>query len=202
MLRLFFLLPVSLILVNGSPALSHGGGLDSEGCHTNARKKDKHCHRRDKVKEKPNASFASLPFVVSLLSVGDGDTVRVSSSKGKKITVRFACIDAPEKSQGVSGKWATQLLKQLILRQPISLKPQVVDRYGRLVAEIYRGSININLRMVELGGAYVYRDYLAQCERDAYLSAEASAMSLKLGVWGPYRVDQQPWIYRRFRSNN
>jgi hypothetical protein len=27
------------------PAFSHGGGLDSEGCHTNRKTGDYHCHR-------------------------------------------------------------------------------------------------------------------------------------------------------------
>ena len=33
---------------------------------------------------------------VSLVSVGDGDTIRVTTAKGQKMTVRLACIDAPE----------------------------------------------------------------------------------------------------------
>ena len=119
--------------------------------------------------------------------MGDGDTVRVTSQQGEKVTIRLACIDAPETSQGTSGKWSTQTLKGLIQGKSISLKPQVKDRYGRTVAEIYVGTRNINLQMVRQGAAYAYRKYLKQCDRDAYLQAESIANKEKLGVWGPYK---------------
>lgn len=40
----------SIILVGGlaipaAPALSHGGGLNAEGCHNNRKTGDYHCHR-------------------------------------------------------------------------------------------------------------------------------------------------------------
>ena len=95
-------------------------------------------------------------------------------------------IDAPETSQGASGKWSTTILKRLIQRKSISLNPQVKDRYGRTVAEIYVGNRNINLQMVQVGAAYVYRQYLKQCDRDSYLRAEDAANKKGLGVWGPY----------------
>ncbi len=136
---------------------------------------------------------------MTLVSVGDGDTVRVTSRQGEKVTIRLACIDAPETSQGNSGKWSTQTLKGLIQGKSISLKPQVKDRYGRTVAEIYVGNRNVNLQMVQVGAAYVYRQYLKQCDRDAYLRAEDTATKKGLGVWGPYKPAQVPWEYRRSR---
>ena len=96
----------------------------------------------------------------------------MSSRQGEKVTIRLACIDAPKTSQGSSGKWSTQTLKGLIQGKSISLKPQVKDRYGRTVAEIYVENRNINLQMVQVGAAYVYRQYLKQCDRDSYLRAE------------------------------
>jgi endonuclease YncB( thermonuclease family) len=43
-------------------------------------------------------TVAAAEFKV--FSVGDGDTIRVSSPSGRnKTTVRLACIDAPEASQ-------------------------------------------------------------------------------------------------------
>ena len=136
---------------------------------------------------------------MTLISVGDGDTVRVTSRAGEKVTIRLACIDAPETAQGAGGQWSTQTLKGLIQGKTISLKPQVKDRYGRTVAEICVGSRNINLQMVQLGAAYAYRQYLKQCDKDAYLNAETTAMRGKLGVWGPYQPDLKPWEFRRSR---
>ena len=134
---------------------------------------------------------------MTLISVGDGDTVRVTSRSGEKVTIRLACIDAPETAQGASGKWSTQTLKRLIQGKTIALKPQVKDRYGRTVAEIYIGDRNINLQMVQLGAAFAYRQYLKQCDKNAYLNAETRAMRRKLGVWGPYKPNLKPWEFRR-----
>ena len=191
------LLSALLFLASPLPVSAHGGGLDSEGCHTNRKTGDRHCHRSSSSSTKPSAGLVSGP--VNLVSVGDGDTVRVNDTSGTKVTIRLACIDAPETSQGSSGKWSTQTLKALIRGKSISLKPQVKDRYGRTVAEIYAGNRNINLQMVQEGAAYAYRQYLKQCDREAYLQAETAASKKGLGVWGAYKPDQMPWEFRRSR---
>ena len=54
-------------------------------------------------------AFSSITTPVAaaelkVLSIGDGDTIRVSSPSGTgKTTVRLACIDAPETSQAPYG---------------------------------------------------------------------------------------------------
>ena len=87
-------------------------------------------------------------------------------------------------------------------RPLISEKTRVgayIENNGRTVAEIYVGNRNINLQMVQVGAAYVYRQYLKQCDRDAYLRAEDTANKKRLGVWGPYKPAEVPWEYRRSR---
>ena len=130
-------LAIAAIALTAPQALAHGGGLDSHGCHTNNKTGDRHCHRSGGSTPKPSSGLASGP--VKLVSVGDGDTVRVSSRKGGKVTVRLACIDALNLA-GASGRWSTETLKGFIQGKSISLKPQVKDRYGRTVAEIYVGN--------------------------------------------------------------
>jgi len=189
-----------VIFITFSPsAYSHGGGLDSSGCHNNYRTGHRHCHRIEASSSQTGTEIISAP--VTLLSVGDGDTVRITSGNASKITIRLACIDAPETSQGISGKWSTQTLKRLIQGKPISIKPQIKDRYGRTVAEIYQGSLNINLEMVKLGAAFAYRKYLRQCDSETYLAAEAIAKKRKLGIWGSHKVVEKPWDYRRKRRS-
>ena len=57
-------------------------------------------------------AFSSITTTVAaaelkVLSIGDGDTFRVSSPSGTgKTTVRLACIDAPETSQAPYGNAA------------------------------------------------------------------------------------------------
>ena len=186
-----------LTTIGIAPVNAHGGGLDLQGCHTNNKTRNWHCHRRGISTFKPDSGMISGS--VTLISVGDGDTVRVTKGKGAKATIRLACIDAPEKSQGTSGEFATKMLKDLISRKSILLRPKSKDKYGRTVAEIYSENRNINLQMIEMGAAYAYQKYLKQCDESSYLSAETKARKNGLGVWGPYRPAQVPWKHRRSR---
>ena len=45
----------------------------------------------------------------TVLSIGDGDTLRVDD-RGKRLTIRLACIDAPEMAQGSYGEQLRALL--------------------------------------------------------------------------------------------
>jgi micrococcal nuclease len=47
----------------------------------------------------------------TVLSIGDGDTIRVRQA-GKALTVRLACIDAPENSQTPYGLKSRQYLQR------------------------------------------------------------------------------------------
>lgn len=118
----------------------------------------------------------------TVISVGDGDTIRVRMN-GKPITVRLACIDAPETAQQPYGQQARSYLQQrLPLGSTVTLEQKTTDRYGRLVAEVFNG-ININLAMVEDGQAFVYRQYLSGCDAKEYLEAEFRASRRRYGVW-------------------
>ena len=119
------------------------------------------------------------------LSIGDGDTLRVATD-GTTITVRLACVDAPETSQTPLGKAATERLRQLLPPgQQVTLRVADTDRYDRSVAKVYKGDLSINLALVQEGIAVVYRDYLNACPelRERLLKAEASARSRRIGFW-------------------
>jgi micrococcal nuclease len=123
-----------------------------------------------------------------VLSVGDGDTLRVTAGNNPQpITIRLACVDAPETSQGIYGPQATQRLKQLLpIGQIVSLKISDTDRYGRKVAEVTRNGLNVNLQMVAEGQAVVYRQYLNACSQPVQqqlLQAESAAQQRRLGFW-------------------
>ena len=69
----------------------------------------------------------------TVLSIGDGDTIRVRQA-GKALTVRLACIDAPENSQTPYGLKSRQHLQQrLPIGKEVSLIVKTTDRYGRTV---------------------------------------------------------------------
>ena len=128
-----------------------------------------------------------------VISVGDGDTIRVSEGS-RRITVRLACIDAPETSQRPWGARSTALLKQLLpVGSEVSLKVQTTDRFGRTVAELLNHRGNVNQLMVEAGQAFAYRRYLRQCDAERYLQIEAEAKRLGNGVWSVEPSGSNTW---------
>ena len=135
---------------------------------------------------------------VTVLSIGDGDTIRVRQA-GKALTVRLACIDAPETAQSPYGQQArTYLQQRLPIGREVSLNIKTTDRYGRSVAEVFSG-VNINLALVEDGQAFAYRQYLRGCDAKAYLEAEDRASRARLGVWHAKGGITRPWDFRRAR---
>jgi endonuclease YncB( thermonuclease family) len=136
----------------------------------------------------------------TVLSIGDGDTIRVRQA-GKALTVRLACIDAPETAQGPYGQQARTFLHQrLPIGRKVSLEVKATDRYGRTVAEVI-SEININLALVEAGLAFAYRQYLRGCDAKAYLEAEERASRARLGVWQVKGGITRPWDFRRGRRS-
>jgi endonuclease YncB( thermonuclease family) len=143
-------------------------------------------------------SEAPREFQAQVLSIGDGDTIRVLQGD-QRITVRLACIDAPELAQSPWGAMARHYLAERLPRgSTVTIRPQTTDRYGRTVAEVI-GEINLNLVMVEDGQAFAYRHYLHQCDAQAYLEAEYRASRHRYGIWQPPGGIERPWLFRHAR---
>jgi len=134
----------------------------------------------------------------TVVSVGDGDTIRVSEGN-KKITVRLACIDAPERSQQPWGARSTELLKQLTpIGSQVTLRVQTTDRYRRVVAELINHQGNVNKLMVGAGQAFAYRKYLRKCDAQKYLELENEAKRQGIGIWSIGQSGiTRPWDYRK-----
>ena len=138
-----------------------------------------------------------------MLSVGDGDTIRVSTPSGiNKTTVRLACIDAPETSQAPYDNEARKALQaDLPIGTEVSLRTKATDRYGRTVAEVLKGATNINQALVATGAAFVYWQYIEGCDRETYSRLENEARLQSIGVWAVPGGIQRPWDYRRGRKS-
>ena len=132
----------------------------------------------------------------TVVSVGDGDTLRVSSNS-VVTTVRLGCVDAPETRQVPYGQMSRDRLRQLLpVGTPVQLREISRDRYGRVVAEVYVQGISINLQLVEEGYAVVYRQYLRGCDREQYLAAEGRARAARRNFWNQDNP-VYPWDFRR-----
>jgi len=147
----------------------------------------------------PAVAAPAAGYRATVLSVGDGDTLRISTG-GRAITIRLACIDAPETAQSPWGQQSRAYLMQRLPRgREVSIQPHTTDRYGRTVAEVI-SDININLVMVEDGQAFAYRRYLSGCNAKEYLDAEYRASRHRYGVWQVEGGITRPWDFRRGRT--
>ena len=136
----------------------------------------------------------------TVLSIGDSDTIRVLQGQ-QRLTIRLACIDAPEMAQAPDGANARRYLQtRLPLGSSVTLRPQTVDRFGRTVAEVI-GEVNLNLALVEDGMAFAYRKYLGQCDAKEYLDAEFRAFRSRYGMWQLPGGTTRPWDFRRGRTS-
>jgi micrococcal nuclease len=142
------------------------------------------------------AAAKTLP-TAEVVSVGDGDTLRVQGQDGP-VTIRLACVDAPESSQAF-GPEATLRLRQIVSTgQPVEVRAIERDRYGRTVAEIYSGGQSVGLQLVREGYAVVYEQYISGCAPTAedYRQAESAARNARRNFWSQPNPTM-PWDFRR-----
>jgi len=97
---------------------------------------------------------------VDVLSVYDGDTIRVSIDLGfdihlVNVSVRLYGIDAPELGTD-DGKESREKLAEKIGKKARLVSEPKRDKYGRILATIYLGEENLNEWMVEQGYAVEY----------------------------------------------
>lgn len=147
--------------------------------------------------------------------VSDGDTLTVTDPSGKSISVRFACVDAPEvphkveerksrklvdKTQFKWGEKARQRVQELVKQGGDRVKLTVTDtdQYGRKISEVrLTDDTFIQQVLVAEGLAQVYRPYLKNCPSAAIVeAAEADAKKRRVGVWSDKKY-VSAWEWRR-----
>ena len=111
----------------------------------------------------PFSAYAALPTTI-IKSCYDGDTC--TTTDGEKI--RLACIDTPElkgkRADPIPAKKARDFLNNLLINEEVSIRRITKDRYGRTVAELFNGNINIQKLLVDKGYGQIYKKYSNQCE--------------------------------------
>jgi endonuclease YncB( thermonuclease family) len=137
---------------------------------------------------------AAMADVTGKPRIVDGDTIWIG-----EIKIRLHGIDAPESKQECKqadgsayrcGEASTDALRVLIGSEPVRCEGGTYDRYKRLIAVCYSGTVNLNAELVRQGWALAYRRY----SKD-YISAEKYAQEAKRGMWaGEFEL---PWEWRR-----
>lgn len=124
-----------------------------------------------------------------VVDVVDGDTIDVRKRSGKVVRIRLLGIDTPEVYGGVEcgGRAASALMKRLAtgrVRAQTDPRQPKRDRYGRLLAYVSKGRVDLNRRMVWKGRAKVYVVGNRFSRYRSYIRAEKSARRDNRGSWG------------------
>ncbi len=130
-------------------------------------------------------------FTAQVIAVLDGDTVLVLHGN-QKTSIRLAGIDAPEKLQAF-GTASRDALAALVLRKDVRVTTRTVDDYGRVVALLQAGKLNVNEEQVRLGMAWEYSRYHAD---KSLLALQTEAQRARRGLWTQARP-VPPWEYRK-----
>ena len=134
-------------------------------------------------------------WMAKVVSVTDGDTIKVYNAEYGQVKIRFYGIDTPEKGQPY-GQAAGKYLASLIAGKMVDVEPVTEDRYGRTVAIVMDAETNVNQEMVRAGYAWVYRKYCDKPFCEYWLALENKAKISKLGLWQePNAVP--PWEWRK-----
>jgi len=146
------------------------------------------------------ATAASADISGTVVDVSDGDTITVLENARFQHKIRLAGIDAPEKGQAFSAR-SKQTLSDCAFGHHTQVVGEKSDRYGRLVGKVLVQGADCNLRQVEAGLAWHYKQYQREQspqDRHAYAQAEEKARQQRMGLWSD-PDPRPPWDYRRER---
>lgn len=137
---------------------------------------------------------ANLPACdwARVISVHDGDTIRVSVNDGPYERLRYIGIDAPEVANegGVAEPFAeesTAMNRELVENQQVCLEKDVsdVDQYGRLLRYVWLADgrmVNEEILRAGLANVVTFRPD-TKYHKSRLSPAEASAREREIGIW-------------------
>ncbi len=140
-------------------------------------------------------SVRAESFEAKVLTVMDGDTVFVKTGPFKA-KLRLVNIDAPEKDQPF-GKESQESLQSLIGGKVIHVESKAVDKFGRTIAVISIGDINVNEEQVRRGMAWAYS---RSREGRTYARLQSEAQLARRGLWHQPNP-QQPSQWRKLHPS-
>ncbi len=151
-------------------------------------------------------STAALADITGkVVSVTDGDTIKVLDAQRRQHKVRLSGIDAPERGQPFGTK-SRDHLASLVAGKAVKVESTKTDRYGRVVGKVWvqpadcpkcGKTLDANLAQVTAGMAWWYRYYAREQspeDRGRYESAEGEARARKWGLWAdPDPINPYDW---------
>jgi len=133
-----------------------------------------------------------------VVSVADGDTIKVLDETNTQHKIRLQGIDSPEKAQAF-GQKSKQSLSQLVHNKQVAIEFQKKDKYGRTVGKVVFIDLDVCLEQIKLGMAWHYKHYESEQskeDRETYAQAELAARTKALGIWQD-KNPTPPWEFRK-----
>jgi endonuclease YncB( thermonuclease family) len=131
-------------------------------------------------------------FVARVVSVADGDTIKVRDARSGDLTVRVEGIDCPETGQPFGGV-ARRFTRVAVFDQVVTIRPVTRDRYGRIVARVIHDGKDLSVELLTNGLAWHFTEF----SHDQLLAAaEREARVAKRGLWSVEKP-VPPWTWRR-----
>lgn len=121
-------------------------------------------------------SIAQYPrtFDADVLSIADGDTIRVRDDAGAIHRIRFNSVDTPELAQDF-GTVARDFIVNKIGNDRVTIEAEGEDQFGRLIAVVKVNGENLNEELLRAGLGWWFYHYSDDTSL-ALLEAEAKAM--------------------------
>ena len=135
----------------------------------------------------------ALTYTGKVIKVADGDSITILH-EGKELRIRLAEIDAPERGQPFWRK-SREALANYVAGKEVEVVEIDVDRYDRVVGQVYLGDLWVNGALVRVGYAYVYTEYATSSRLYAF---EREAKESQVGIWKLPENDRvKPWEWRK-----
>lgn len=142
-----------------------------------------------------NSFLFSEIITGKVISVTDGDTVKILDSNNETYKIRLNDIDAPEKKQAYGTK-SKENLANYIAGKTVKVEYDKLDKYKRILGTIYFEDKNINEHQIKDGYAWVYRKY---SKNNEYINLERISKNEKKGLWKDENPIE-PWEYRKMKK--
>ena len=166
-----------------------GGSVDSVGTPTS-------------TVTKPSQDKDAKTLTATGVRVIDGDTIEITLANASSERVRLLGIDAPESNQSY-GFQSADNLTSCVIGKNVIIQWDKKDRYDRLIGKVLANGKDCNLKQVEDGYAWHYKQYQSEQRKEdrlTYSNAEVFARKAKKGLWADSCLIA-PWNWRNGMTN-
>ena len=162
---------------------------------------------------KPGSATSGSFYRATVTRVADGDTITVRNRDGATHKIRMHAVDAPELNQA-GGEQSKRWLTEQLMNKDVKIVVNNIDRYKRQVAKVVLpvenceqrwcdGETDVNLKAIEAGHAWWYKEYARSQsieDRLLYEAAEDKARTARKGLW-QQTAPLAPWQWRTEQRN-